>query len=93
MTANYARPFPQNDPEWLSSLPTSRGVHENGPLQKKKKLSTICISAEAFSKALWRVFDHRTPGKKAAQGLLVLRQGNSRVADYATHFCTRRRPE
>ena len=50
--------------------------------------SVICHSVMDFSGALRRVFDHRTPGREAARELLTLRQGNSRVADYAIRFRT-----
>ena len=48
--------------------------------------SAICHSATTFSAALRRVFDHHTPGREAARGLLTLRQGNSRVSDHSIRF-------
>ena len=52
------------------------------------KKSLTCVSARSFAEALRKVFDHRTPGREAARGLLDLRQGSSRVADHAIRFRT-----
>ena len=53
-----------------------------------EKKSPSCDSAEAFSAALRRVFDHRAPGREAARGLLTLRQGSKRVSDHSIRFRT-----
>ncbi|KAF7640735.1 hypothetical protein LDENG_00019090, partial [Lucifuga dentata] len=50
--------------------------------------SAMCHAFRDFSAALRRVFDHCTPGREAARGLLHLRQGKGSVADYAIKFRT-----
>jgi hypothetical protein len=50
--------------------------------------SPICASVSAFSTEFRKVFDHETPGREAAQGLLNLTQGGRTVADYAIEFRT-----
>ncbi|KAF7641499.1 hypothetical protein LDENG_00279350, partial [Lucifuga dentata] len=50
--------------------------------------SAVCRAFRDFSAALRRVFDHCTPGREAARGLLQLRQGKGSVADYAIKFRT-----
>lgn len=50
--------------------------------------SAVCHSAQSFSNALRRVFDHRAQGREAARGLLTLRQGGSRVTDHSILFRT-----
>ncbi len=39
-----------------------------------------------FTAELKKVFDHSTPGRKAARELLNLVQGDSRIADYSIKF-------
>lgn len=52
------------------------------------KQSPVCQSYADFSSALTRVFDHGTPGRKSSRALLSLRQGKTRVLDYAIEFRT-----
>ena len=40
-----------------------------------EKQSAICSSVSAFTEGLRKVFDHATPGREAARGLLNLSQG------------------
>ena len=53
-----------------------------------EKQSPACSSAEMFSAELRKVFDHTASGREAARGLLNLRQGERRVADYSIEFRT-----
>ena len=53
-----------------------------------EKQSAICSSVSAFSDGLRKVFDHATPGREAARGLLNLTQGTRRVVDYSIDFRT-----
>ena len=53
-----------------------------------EKQSAICSSVSAFSEGLRKVFDHATPGREAARGLLNLTQGTRRVVDYSIDFQT-----
>ena len=48
----------------------------------------VCASVSSFSTELRNVFDHETPGREAAQGLLNLTQGGRTVTDYAIEFRT-----
>lgn len=50
--------------------------------------SEVCQSFSEFSMALRQVFEHCTPGREAARGLLQIRQGRSRVSEYAIEFRT-----
>ncbi|KAF7640671.1 hypothetical protein LDENG_00023900, partial [Lucifuga dentata] len=50
--------------------------------------SAMCRTFRDFSAALRHVFDHCTPGREAARGLLHLRQGKGSVTDYAIKFRT-----
>ena len=53
-----------------------------------EKQSTFCSSVTAFSEGLRKVFEHATPGREAARGLLNLVQGSRRVTDYSIEFRT-----
>jgi len=55
---------------------------------KWEKQLAFCSSVTDFSEGLWKVFDHATPGREAARGLLNLAQGNRRVTDYSIEFRT-----
>ena len=50
--------------------------------------SPICSSFAQFSMELKKIFDNILPGRETAKGLLGLRQGGRRVADYAIDFRT-----
>ena len=53
-----------------------------------EKQSVFCSSVTAFSEGIRKVFDHATPGREAARGLLNLVQGSRRVIDYSIEFRT-----
>jgi hypothetical protein len=53
-----------------------------------EKQSVFCSSVTAFSEGIRKVFDHATPGREAARGLLNLVQGSRRVTDYSIEFRT-----
>ena len=53
-----------------------------------ERQSGICSSVKLFSDELKKVFDHVTPGREAARGLLSLVQGGRSVADYSIEFRT-----
>ena len=53
-----------------------------------ERQSSMCSSVQLFSAELRKVFDHVTPGREAARGLLNLAQGGRTVADYSIEFRT-----
>ena len=53
-----------------------------------ERQSLVCSSVKLFSDGLKRVFDHVTPGREAARGLLHLTQEGRSVADYSIEFRT-----
>ena len=71
---------------YVISLLTGR-AKEWGTAEWQRQ-SPICSSFLLFSKELRKVFDHATPGREAAQGLMDLKQGGRSVADYSIDFRT-----
>ncbi|XP_029285908.1 uncharacterized protein LOC115007262 [Cottoperca gobio] len=53
-----------------------------------EKGSPACFSVQLFTEELRKVFDHVTPGREVAPGLLDLKQGVRAVSDYSIEFCT-----
>ena len=50
--------------------------------------AAICDSVDLFTDALVKIFQHTAPGREAARGLVSIRQGQRRAADYAVEFRT-----
>jgi len=81
-------PFPQRGPGWRTlSLLTDRARDWGTAEWQRQSLS--CSSVQLFPEELLKVFDHSTPGREAAQGLLELKQGARPVSEYSIEFRTK----
>ena len=81
-----AFPTERSRVEYIISLLTGR-ARDWGTAEWERN-SPTCATVDSFSTGFRKIFDHVTPGREAARGLLRLTQGDRTVADYAIEFCT-----
>ncbi|KAF7653737.1 hypothetical protein LDENG_00079030 [Lucifuga dentata] len=79
-------PSEKSQVAYIISLLTRR-ARDWGTAEWEKQTRT-CLLVQLFLAELQKVFDHSSVGRKAAHGLLTLRQGRRRVVDYSIEFRT-----